>query len=181
MDLDAALDRARAGDFAPLVRAAHVPVRALLHALLRDPHDADDLAQQTFLYAFEHLRELRADSHPLAWLKAVARNLAADFLKRRAQRRLSRERFLRAETARRAADLAGLEALESRLDGLQSCVERLPEVQRDFLRRAHDRTSTLEALARELGRPAAAVRKQVSRLYALLRDCIDRRLGGAAP
>jgi len=84
------------------------------------------------------------------------------------------------EIARRAGELSG-GALESRLESLEQCVQELPELQRSFLRQAHDRTSSLDALARKLQRSALAVRKQISRLYELLRQCVDRRLSGVSP
>jgi RNA polymerase sigma-70 factor (ECF subfamily) len=183
-DLDDLVDRARRGDrdgFTALIQACHVPVRALLSALVHDRDEADDLAQQTFVFAYERLRDYRRGTRFLAWLKAIARNLAMDHLKRRALRQASQERFLRGEIARRCADLAGTEVLEARLEQLQHCVERLPEPQRQFLRQAHDRTSTLDALSRKLQRSAPALRKQISRLYELLRQCMDRKPAGAAP
>src|SRR5260221_3816463 len=102
-DLDDLVDRARRGDrdgFSQLIQACHVPVRALLAALVHDRDEADDLAQQTFVFAYEHLREYQIGTRFLAWLKAIARNLAMDYVKRRSQRQASQERFLRAEIAR---------------------------------------------------------------------------------
>jgi len=183
-DLDDLVERARRGDrdgTSALIEACHVPVRALLSALVHDRDEADDLAQQTFVFAFEHLRDYRIGTRFLAWLKAIARNIAMDYLKRRSQRQASQERFLRAEIARRSADLTGVDVLEARLERLQDCVQRLPEPQRSFLRQAHDRTSTLDALSRKLQRSAPALRKQISRLYELLRHCMDRRTAGASP
>lgn len=182
LDLDDLVERARRGEpdgFPALIQACHVPVRALLAVLVHDRDDADDLAQQTFVFAFEHLQEYRPGTRFLAWLKAISRNLALDYHKRRGQRQASQERFLRAEIARRSADLVGIDVLETRLAQLQDCVQRLPDAQRSFLRDAHDRTSTIDTLARRLQRSAAAVRKQISRLYDILRDCVDRRLSGA--
>lgn len=178
-DLDVLVDRVRRGEreaFAALVQACHVPVRALLAVLVHDRDDADDLAQQTFVWAYEHLKEYSTGTNFLAWIKAIARQFAQDHRKRSAQRRGSQVRFLRSEIARRASELAGDDAQDARLQLLEQCVSKLPDPQRSFLREAHDRSSTLEDLARRLQRPATAVRKQISRLYDLLRQCMDRRL-----
>jgi RNA polymerase sigma-70 factor (ECF subfamily) len=181
MELDEAVERVRRGDrrsFSTVIEACHVPVRALLAAMIHDRDEADDLAQQTFVFAFRHLGEYQPGTRFLAWVKAIARNHALDYLKRRASRQEGLERYLRAEIARRSAELAG-GGLDSRLECLQRCIQELPELQRSFLRQAHDRRSSLEALARKLQRSALAVRKQISRLYELLRHCVDRRLSGA--
>jgi RNA polymerase sigma-70 factor (ECF subfamily) len=181
-DLDELVERTRGGEreaFTALVQACHVPVRALLSVLVHDRDDADDLAQQTFVFAYEHLRDYQVGTNFLAWVKAIARQYAQDHRKRAAQRRGSQERFLRSEIARRASELAGDDAQEGRLKLLEQCVQRLPDLQRSFLREAHDRASTLEDLARRMQRPATAIRKQISRLYELLRNCVDGRVSGA--
>ena len=180
--LEEALDRVRRGErdrFEDVIRACHVPVRALISAAVHDRDDADDLAQQTFVFAYEHLEEYEPGTRFLAWLKAIARNNVMDYHKRRAQQRAGRERFLREEIARRAGEMAGAGAADPRLEVLSRCVQGLEPHQRSLLRQAHDRAFTLDELARRMRRPAAALRKQISRLYEALRQCIDRRLGGA--
>ncbi|HZE98507.1 MAG TPA: sigma-70 family RNA polymerase sigma factor [Planctomycetota bacterium] len=185
VDLDDLIERVRRGErnhFEAVIQACHVPVRALLSVLVHDRDDADDLAQQTFVFAYEHLQDYASGTNFLAWIKAIARQHAQDHRKRLAQRRGSQERFLRSEIARRASEIAGTASLDSRLQQLQECVQRLPDAQRSFLRDAHDRSSTLDDLARRLQRSAAAVRKQISRLYDLIRQCMDRRISAdAAP
>jgi len=181
-DLELSLDRVRRGErdaFAAVIQSCHVPVRALISALVHDRDDADDLAQQTFVFAFQHLSDYQPGTHFLAWLKAVARNNVLDYFKRRGQQRANQERFLREEIARRAVELARPEEIDPRLEMLRQCVQGLDTRQRVLLRQAHDRSFTLEEMARRLQRSAAALRKQISRLYEALRQCIDRRLGGA--
>ena len=181
-DLEEALDAVRRGErdrFVSVIRACHVPVRALISALVQDLNDADDLAQQTFVFAFQHLDEYKPGTHFLAWLKAVARNNVLDYLKRRGRQRANQGRFLREEIARRAGELTHPEEIDPRLEMLQQCVQGLDPRQRVLLRQAHDRRFTLEEMARRLRRSAGALRKQISRLYEALRQCIDRRQGTA--
>lgn len=172
-DLDALIDRVRRGEggaFAGVIEACHVPVRALISALVHDRDDADDLAQQTFVFAYRNLADYEAGTRFLAWLKAIARNLVRDHFKRRSLQKANFERYLRDEIARRAFEIA-----DPRIEHLEACVGALPDRERDLLRQAHARTATLEDLAARLQRPAAALRKQISRLYEALRECIARR------
>ena len=54
-----------------------------------DRASADDIVQETFIRAWHHLPQLRADDRPVRpWLFRVAHNAAMDFL-RRADRRLA--------------------------------------------------------------------------------------------
>jgi RNA polymerase sigma-70 factor (ECF subfamily) len=180
--LDDLIERVRGGDreaFAGVIEACHVPVRALISALVHDRNDADDLAQQAFVFAYQHLAEYQAGTHFLAWLKAIARNHVRDHFKRRSLQKANHLRYLREEITRRAFEIAGPAEADPRIEMLEGCVGSLPDRQRDLLREAHARTGTLEDLAARLHRPADALRKQISRLYEVLRECIDRRLGGA--
>ena len=45
--------------FAPLVRRHEARVRALCASLLKDPSDAEDAAQESFLKAYRHLADFR--------------------------------------------------------------------------------------------------------------------------
>lgn len=55
-----------------LVRRHERAVRALLHNLCRVPAQADDLAQDTFLKAWQALKQLREPSKFAGWVKRMA-------------------------------------------------------------------------------------------------------------
>lgn len=91
---------ADASDFAELVEAAcagsadafreiHVRFARVVHGILLSrvgPADADDLTQEVFLTLHEKLPRLR-DGHALpAWICTVARNAAADWIRRKRRR-----------------------------------------------------------------------------------------------
>ena len=161
--------------FEQVIRDCHVMVRAVIWAAVRDRDDADDLAQQTFIFAFEHITDYRSNTRFRAWLKAIARNMVRDYHKRLKTQRAARERYRAAAIAMRALEATGAERDDPRIEALERCVEDLTGDQRAFLRRAHGRPSTLEDLALELGRTGTAIRKHLSRLHALLRDCINKQ------
>ena len=75
-EITAWLALARAGDrdaFARLVRAHQSRVRLQLRRLARgDTALADDLAQETFVQAWLHLREFRGDARFATWLHRIA-------------------------------------------------------------------------------------------------------------
>jgi RNA polymerase sigma-70 factor (ECF subfamily) len=76
---------ARAGDrpaFDELVRRYQFSIRNLLRSVCRDTVLADDLAQETFLQAFTHLRSLRAPDAFAGWLRKLAINLWRGHLRR---------------------------------------------------------------------------------------------------
>jgi RNA polymerase sigma-70 factor (ECF subfamily) len=78
--------RARKGDsnaFAALVRAAQRPVFGLCLRLLRNEAEASEVAQETFLRAYQHL-DRYDETRPFdLWVLTIARNLCLDLLRRR--------------------------------------------------------------------------------------------------
>jgi RNA polymerase sigma-70 factor (ECF subfamily) len=76
-----AIRRAANGDAAawePLVRAHQEAVFRLAYLLLGDPDEAQDVAQETFLRAWKHLRRFDATRPLRPWLLSIAANLASN-------------------------------------------------------------------------------------------------------
>jgi RNA polymerase sigma-70 factor (ECF subfamily) len=80
--------RARRGDsdaFAALVRAVQRPVFGLCLRLLRTEAEAAEVAQETFLRAYQNL-ERYDDARPFdLWVLTIARNLCLDLLRKRSK------------------------------------------------------------------------------------------------
>ena len=74
-----------AGDqpaFEELVRRHQSSVRNLLRSLCRNSALADDLAQETFLQAWKHLKSLRVPEAFAGWLRKLAINSWRQYLRR---------------------------------------------------------------------------------------------------
>jgi RNA polymerase sigma factor (sigma-70 family) len=74
-----------AGDqpaFEELVRRRQSSIRNLLRGLCRNPALADDLAQDTFLQAWKHIRSLRVPDAFASWLRKLAINSWRQHLRR---------------------------------------------------------------------------------------------------
>jgi RNA polymerase sigma-70 factor (ECF subfamily) len=110
--------RARQGDAeasATLVRGHLRAAYVVALAILRRPHDAEDLVQEALLVAFERLDECREPERFAAWLLQIVRNRARNA---RLRRRLT-EVFLGrpSEAEGVAASAAGDAGLRHRLLG----------------------------------------------------------------
>jgi RNA polymerase sigma-70 factor (ECF subfamily) len=77
---------ARRGDkraFESLVRSVQRPVYGLCLRLLRTEAEASEVAQETFLRAFQNLHRYDDSRSFDVWVMAIARNLCLDLLRRR--------------------------------------------------------------------------------------------------
>lgn len=176
--LDESIAAIRAGDleaYAHVIECCQAHVRAFLRAFVSDDNDVNDLAQETFIFAYEHLSEYQPGTHFTAWLKAIARHKAMTYLRQRKRKLESHRQIVSDQILLRVAESASSDA-EARIDALSRCVERLTDDHRTFLKSVTKREGTLEAWATEAGLPLMVVRKRISRLYMSLRNCIDKQL-----
>lgn len=82
------LERARAGDakaFETLVKLHQKPVYGLAMRMLRDHDDADDIAQRTFLRAWDYLTDFEGRCAFRSWLFRICMNLCRNHHRDRAK------------------------------------------------------------------------------------------------
>jgi RNA polymerase sigma-70 factor (ECF subfamily) len=150
---------ARAGNpeaFEELYRRYHRLVHGVL--LARLPRgDAEDLAQEVFLAAWERLADLRNDDGFGGWVSAIARNRAASHARSR-----PRETSL-------PEDLPGGARADGSPEAVLSVIRRLPEAYREplVLRLVHGMSGP--EIARETGLTEGSVRVNLHRGFAKLR------------
>ena len=143
-----------------------------LHGYVRrfcpDPASADDIVQETFIRAWRHLPQLRADGRPIRpWLFRVARNLLTDA--DRAAR--SRPVTVPASSAEGPGDDAGLgQVLDRQL--VADALRQLSPAHRTVLVETFYRGGSTATVARQLGIPAGTARSRLH--YAL--DALRRHL-----
>ncbi len=109
--------------------AHHDQIYRYLQSMVRDPAEAEDLAQESFLRAFRERESLREPGAALGWLYRIATHAALDRLRQRARRAA-----LEADT-----ELDQLEVPELDRPTLQQTVEQ--EEMSDCVQRYVDRLS----------------------------------------
>jgi len=143
-----------------------------LHAYVRrfcpDEASPDDIVQETFIRAWQHLRQLRADGRPVRpWLFRVARNLLTDA--DRAAR--SRPITVSASSAEDPGDDSGLgQVLDRQL--VCDALQHLSPAHRTVLVETFYRGASTATVARRLGIPNGTARSRLH--YAL--DAMRRHL-----
>ncbi|HEX5110467.1 MAG TPA: RNA polymerase sigma factor [Vicinamibacterales bacterium] len=111
--------------FNSLVDRHQQAVRAFLRRLLGNEADADDVAQETFVAAWTHVRSFRGGSSVRSWLFGIAWRKAKD-----AQRSWVRRRSRDTEHyEQRSTETAGATTMEDRL-AVRRALQTLPLEQR---------------------------------------------------
>jgi RNA polymerase sigma-70 factor (ECF subfamily) len=98
-DSAALLARAQQGDeeaFGALMRAHYEPVFRVVHAILRNEHDARDVAQEVWLTVWRELPKFRGEAKFSTWVHPIAVRKSLDLLRKR---RRWFDRFLPFNTA----------------------------------------------------------------------------------
>lgn len=153
------------GDADDAIRQLYRHHAEALHGYVRrfcpDKASADDIVQETFIRAWRHLPQLRADGRPVRpWLFRVARNLLTDA--NRAAR--SRPVTVPASSTEDSADDSGLgQVLDRQL--VADALQHLSPAHRTVLVETFYRGGSTATVARKLGIPAGTARSRLH--YAL--------------
>src|SRR5205823_7600028 len=131
---DDLMQAAAAGDaeaFSEIVKRHQGWVRSLMVAFVHHAEQAEDLTQDAFCRAFQHVGAYDPQGHFTAWLKRIAINRAKDFLRRQKQATfVPLHEWEDAPAIDRHGDPVAALASGVLRDDLRSAIERLPEEQR---------------------------------------------------
>jgi RNA polymerase sigma factor (sigma-70 family) len=169
-------DRRDEAAFEALV-AHHGPmVLSVCRGALRDPNDADDAFQATFLVLARKASTIRGGEALGAWLHRVARRVSARAGADTTRRR-SREQFTLVEPAADGEDFDRTEVRRI----VHEEVDRLPRQYREAVVLCDLEGRTHEEAARQLNWPVGTVKGRLFRARCRLRDRLARRgLAGSA-
>jgi len=165
-----------------IVAACQNTVTAIALAITRDVPASEDIAQEAFLSAWQHLRRLQNPASFLPWLRQITRNLAHDHLRGR---------------QRRAAEFPGADELiamaadpqptpfeqllqDERQAVAAELIAALPDDSREVLLLYYREGQSSQQVAALLGMSDAAVRKRLSRARQVVRDELLQRFGAFA-
>jgi RNA polymerase sigma-70 factor (ECF subfamily) len=153
------IERSRAGDpeaFGVLVERYQRMVHALAYRMTGSQADAEDLAQQTFIRAYERLASFRGSSRFSSWLGRIAIHLCLNWVRQQERRRRLHEAWGE-DRLIAAADREGGDTVEDRRGRIQWALLRLPAKQRAAVVLTLQEGLSHAEAARMLGCPEATV------------------------
>jgi RNA polymerase sigma-70 factor, ECF subfamily len=153
--------------------------------LVRQPAEAEDLFQQTWLRVAERIRQYDARRSFEAWLFTLARNLAIDHLRRVRPKSLDEPipGDARGETAADKLESRERPVMEGILEReragrLARALETLPIVYREVLTLRFEEEMKLEEIAEVVGTPLSTVKSRLRRSLEQIRDRLEEQYPG---
>lgn len=163
-------DRSPAVDaeFAAIALPLLPDVARVARALVRDPADADDLVQETYLRAYRYWHTFQRNTDCKRWLSQICRNVLVDSLRRARYETAVEDSELESLAAigvHKAAVAAGLGELYARIDlgpAILGAIAKLDPIFREIVILSDIEERSYEEIAEQLEIPIGTVR---SRLY----------------
>lgn len=151
----------------------------LVNRYVKDPSEAQDVAQETFIKAYRALGNFRGDSAFYTWLYRIAINTAKNYLVSRSRRSSDYQVDIQdAEALENAPQLQGMETPERLLlnqeiiDTIKIAIDKLPEEMRTAIMLREFEGMSYEEIAEAMDCPVGTVRSRIFRA----REAIDNKL-----
>jgi RNA polymerase sigma-70 factor (ECF subfamily) len=176
------VEKAQTGDraaYGELVERFQPTVYAVALARLRNPTEAQELAQEVFLHGMKKLGQLRDAQCFAGWLRQITVRMAINWLTR--QRPLARGE----SEALDNAEAAGATPLEEmvraeRAAELYKGLDRLKAVDRATLVAFYIRGRSLKQMAREFETPVGTIKRRLHVARLRLKKALERGAAGEA-
>lgn len=167
--------------FGELIELFEGLIVSYAHGLSGDVHEAEEIAQETFVRAFRTLDRLKDPERFLGWLKGIGRNVARE----RARRRAEEPELLDLSSLQNLGTGTGKQGREDWLGGfsagelyskISAEIPRLAEPYQVVLSLRYYRKLSCREIARRLGVPVGTVTMRLSRAHRHLREVLLRQL-----
>lgn len=164
--------------FEPLVDAHLDHLRAFIALRLPKPHLINEIAHETFIFAFNNIQKFEAGSNFRAWLRAIAHNLVRAELQRFAREQNNHLNYARHHMLESdlIASPTSTKEVSPAIDHLKNCVDGLPENNRRLVRLRYTDEVPVESIAKEFKRTQTNIWQMLFRIRKQLKQCVEAKM-----
>lgn len=164
-----------------LARTHAARLASFLRRRVGNPHDVEDLVQDTLLEAVRCIGQFQGQSRPETWLFGIALNLTRNYHKRAKVRDIYADFDTDEIAGDRSNDPCEVAEHRERMFRVASAVENLPGESHRLLQLVIDDNLSYEEAGRQLGIPTGTVRSRISRARSFLKRTADGGRRADAP
>lgn len=164
----------RGETFSRLLMAERRRILGFIQVLVQDRAAAEDVLQDVSAVLWTKFDQFEIGTDFAAWAMCVARLTVLNWRRKQAKLPVT----LCDVTLRLLADeaVATLSVPDDeRREGLQECLRRLPEAQRDLLRAHYERGEDVAAIAQAAQRTTRSIYLRLEKIHAALLDCLQHK------
>ena len=172
------IHRAQQGDaqaFAELVKAYQGPVYRLALGMGLSPHDAEEVAQETFVAAWRGLPNFRGDSKFFTWLYQLTHHAAIDFLRREKRHGNTVELAERPEISGEENRPEEIVEQQGDREAVAAAMQELTPEYREILLLRYMQELDYDEIAAVLAVPTGTVKSRLNRAKAQLKEILLRQ------
>lgn len=166
-------------DLARYFVASRASLLGYLRTIVRDPHRAEDLLQETWVVVMKRLDDFDPSRDFGAWTRGIARNLARNALRSAHTRKmtyLASEELLDAiDVAFEGATASECEDSEQDVSLLRYCLAKVSVQNRRMLALRYSAGMRIEEIAQKFRRSSGSIQVALYRIRQSLLKCIERR------
>ena len=173
-ELISAVRAGQTGFYAEIIGRYQHSVLRIVSAMLYDRSSTEDMVQQVFVNAYQHLDRFELGRDFGSWIHMIARNVVRESL-RRASRYDAHLKVYAEVLAARWDDDRSDEYEQGLNAALDDCLKKLADRAAKVVRLRYHEAWDCEQIAQELKTSPGAVRNVLCRARAQLRECLHAR------
>ena len=148
----------------------------VVHKIVRNHEEAQDLVQETFMKAFNALASYRSEYRFSTWLYKIAANCAIDFVRKKRIEALSLDKPIETRDGQVEYEVPDSSwdpeqdlVRKQKLKSIDEAIESLPQKYREVIIYRHRDDKPYEEIAAILGVPVGTVKARIFRARELLK------------
>lgn len=174
-----AVQAGRLEDFEELIHLHSSRLRAFVAMRLPVSHLIDEIAHETFVFAYHHIDDFEAGTDLGKWLRAIAYNLVRKETLRHQRVAKHQQRYLE-HCLVQSSTKSTMKPEDPVVVYLEECLDALPDGQRTLLRLKYRLSQSTREMSKALDQSESWVRTTLCRVRAALRECVESKARSAA-